>query len=268
MARTAGWVDQVDFFERVDAERRRQRAVQDEGLDELRRLQQGIAFPRCFRQVLVQVAQESRVPVGVCEVVDQCPGVGIGGAEEAHQLLAHVGRDRSCQQDALDFHHVRQARQAACHREHVAQVVVVRCGRVLQIEGFLTRHSGLASGIRARDQRRVEQVVVFAEADEHASQHPRHGGLGELRLSPSFQGLGCPSSVACCLPIGREAALVLSMGSKATAQIALQVSNLDLQVGQQFGAIDHGCFDFVLVAAVGLPCVRWAFSSQARGMRP
>ena len=77
VAGAAGRVDHPHFAEAELADGRRQRAVEDELLDELRRLQQRVALARGFRQVLVEVAEEAGVPVGVGEVVHQGAGVRV-----------------------------------------------------------------------------------------------------------------------------------------------------------------------------------------------
>ena len=69
---------------------RRQRAIEDELLDELRRLQQRIALARGFGQILVQVAKKAGVPLWVGEVVRK-------GARVRVYLLPEIGR-ASCRE--------------------------------------------------------------------------------------------------------------------------------------------------------------------------
>ena len=71
VAGTAGGIDQAHFLVAEFIQRRRQGAIENEFLDELRGLQQGVALAGGFREVLVEIAQEAGVPGRVGEVVGQ-----------------------------------------------------------------------------------------------------------------------------------------------------------------------------------------------------
>ena len=67
----AGRVDHREPVQRPLGQRRLQRPVEDELLDEHRRLQQRVGVLGVLGQVLVQVAEEPRGQLGVGQVVDQ-----------------------------------------------------------------------------------------------------------------------------------------------------------------------------------------------------
>jgi hypothetical protein len=71
VSRATGWVHEPYLFEAELVEGRLERAVQDEALDELRRLQQRVALLRRIGQILVEIAKEPCVEFLVAEVVDE-----------------------------------------------------------------------------------------------------------------------------------------------------------------------------------------------------
>src|SRR6266550_7247666 len=93
MPRATGRVDKPDFFEPKLGDSWLQRAVEDELLDEFRGLQQGITFTRLLRQILVEVAQEARIPAFVGEVVYQLAGLRHPTPPEVDQLLGRIAGD-------------------------------------------------------------------------------------------------------------------------------------------------------------------------------
>ena len=70
VAATARGVDHLHGRQPVLGERGREGAIEDERLDEDRRLQQGEPLLGVLGEVLIQVAEESRVALWVGEVVD------------------------------------------------------------------------------------------------------------------------------------------------------------------------------------------------------
>ena len=74
-------------------ERRIQRPVENELFDKLRRLQQGIFLARRLGQVLIQVAQESSVPIWISEVVVQSACVGVNLLKEPQHLTGRIARE-------------------------------------------------------------------------------------------------------------------------------------------------------------------------------
>ena len=74
-------------------DRRVERPVEDELLDEDRRLEQRVPLPCLLGEVLVEVAQEPRVPGRVGEVVDQRPRVRVDPLEEAEQLSGRIAAE-------------------------------------------------------------------------------------------------------------------------------------------------------------------------------
>lgn len=90
VAAAAGRVDHPQLLMPEFPDRRLEGAGEDPFLHEVRRLQQGEALAGVLRQILVEVAEEAGVPVGVGEVVRRRPGLGPALAEEVEQLLRAV----------------------------------------------------------------------------------------------------------------------------------------------------------------------------------
>ena len=54
-----------------------QRVIEDEALDELRGLQQRVAFAHRLGEVLIEIAEETGIPLRIGEVVDDLTGFRI-----------------------------------------------------------------------------------------------------------------------------------------------------------------------------------------------
>jgi len=89
-------------------ERRIERAVEDEFFHELRRLEQRVFLAGRFGEVLIQVAQEPRVPSRIGEVVDEHAGVGVDLLKEPQQFSGRIAREP-----------IRQLAQRIGRSEHV-----------------------------------------------------------------------------------------------------------------------------------------------------
>ena len=100
VARAAGGVDQPHLLVAERLDRRGQRAVEDERLDEPRRLEQRVAFPRVLGDLLIEVAEQARVAEPVLPVarggerVNQLSGRGIDRAQEGEEIGRSVAADR------------------------------------------------------------------------------------------------------------------------------------------------------------------------------
>ena len=79
-------VDQRGFLEAEGLNRRFERAIENERLDEFRRLQQRITLARAFRQILIQIAEKARVAVRVGEIAPETIGIRVHGPEKIQQL--------------------------------------------------------------------------------------------------------------------------------------------------------------------------------------
>lgn len=93
VARAAGGIDHLDHVVAELFDRRREREVEDELLDELRGLEQGVGLASRLGEVLVEVAEEAGVPLGVGEVMDQAAGFA-APTPEGDQVLRLVVRQR------------------------------------------------------------------------------------------------------------------------------------------------------------------------------
>ena len=74
-------------------DRRVECPVENELLDEDRRLEQRVQLPCLLGEVLIQVAQEAGIPGRVGEVVGQRPGVWVNPLEEAEQLSGRIAAE-------------------------------------------------------------------------------------------------------------------------------------------------------------------------------
>jgi hypothetical protein len=85
MPRAAGRIDHADVLISELPDSGVERPRQDPGLYELRRLQQSVALACLLGQVLVEVTEKARVPVGGGEVVQQFAGLRRTLAKEVKQ---------------------------------------------------------------------------------------------------------------------------------------------------------------------------------------
>ena len=184
--RPTGRVDHPEAVERPLAQRRLQRPVQDELLDELRRLQQRVGVLGVLRQVLVEVAQEAGRQRWVGEVAYQ-PAVVAAGPPEGQQRGDRVARRR----------HQVQRRMRVDERGRRGQCPQVRNGRqqplaggdvtgpaALAVEGQLGVQGLLPPRLRAADPDRLYERVVLGKPQEHSRQHPADRRLGDPVVAP------------------------------------------------------------------------------------
>lgn len=93
-ARAAGGIDHLDHVVAELFDRRREREVEDELLDELRGLEQGVGLASRLGEVLVEVAKETGIPLPIDKVVGQAASLA-APAPKADQLLGGVMRERN-----------------------------------------------------------------------------------------------------------------------------------------------------------------------------
>lgn len=170
------------MFQRELPDGRHQGVLQDELLDELGCLQQGVALAGVLGEILVEVAQQAGVPVRGRKTVEQRT-LFVLGLEEVAERLATVAAHRDLpQRVAVLGEEVGAAGQLADLAEdplEVLPVVVATVGpEVVQIGG-LHPQPVLAP---AREIRALQQAVVLEIAHEHASQHPGDRHLGQEGL--------------------------------------------------------------------------------------
>ena len=241
MAGAAGGVDEADAAQAELVEGGGQGAVQDEFLDELRGLQQGEALLRLVGEVLVQVAEEAGVPLGVREVVAECAGVRVHRPPERDQVAGRVAGDAMApHRVVLALVEAGHRRQAGGFGEHVEQVVVVRVGGAgAEVEGLPIRRAGVASA-GAGDQRRLDQAVVLREAHEHAAEQPRDRGLGQCAVAPGAEGVAGAPGLARGPVLRFEGSGRPGVGVRPLGEVLLQVPEPPAEIAQQGGAADHG----------------------------
>ena len=179
-------------------DRRVERAVEDEFLDEDGRLQQRVFLACLLGEVLVEIAQESRVPLRVSEVVDEYTSIRIDSLEERDQGPGGVAAqpvrevaDRVVLAEDLLRRGV--LRQPVEDREQVVTVGLRRVGAKVQLVLVPRPLEPLAG---ASDLGGWDELVVFQEANEDTTQDP---GGSHLR-----DRVGAPLLVALSGPIGGQ----------------------------------------------------------------
>ena len=194
MTGSAGGVDELEPVDAEFGDRGGQGAVEDEFFDEHRRLQQRVGLLRVVGQVLVQVAEEAGVQVGVGEVMHQC-AVVVGAAPEVDEALGGLGADLRGPDRVVPGVDKRCSGGLGCqHPEGLLEpVAVVVAGVDPEVGGLVlpcAEDTVAGPGDPAdRDRHAVEdgaheQVVVLAEPDERRRKDPRDGRLIDLVVPP------------------------------------------------------------------------------------
>ena len=234
----AGRVDHPHPVPAELADGRIERTVQYPGFHEVRRLQQGVSLARVLRQVLVEVAQEARVPVRVGEVVQEVAAAR-ALAEEGQQRHRPVARDGQAEQRvARRVKQAGQARQARDPFENFQQILGVAVVRVGAEVGPLPLPGQLAALPRAGQQRAVQQAIVLQEANEHEGEEPMHRRLVERRGPERLERVGGASGREGRLPLGLDGSPAggrLVVGAEVSVEPAAQL----LEVGQQLLGVYH-----------------------------
>ncbi len=242
MARAAGGVDHPHLAEPKLADGWGQRAVENECLDKLRRLQQRIAFARRFGQVLVQIAQEARIPVQVGEIVHQPAGVRVHLLPELAHRHRRVATDTQPKDRVVRL--VKkgvQTGQRPGFPKAGQQKFAVALQRVGAEVGLvaITRQRQAARLRCTADPRAVNELVILNEADEHTRQQPMYPGLGNDRVRPRLKGLRRAAGVAGRLPLGLQRGLEVRHIGDALAQAVFQSLEQAGQVREQCWGVDH-----------------------------
>ena len=238
-----GGVDQAHGGEAEGVDGRGEGAVEDEGLDEPGGLEQGVAAAGVLGEVLVEVAEEAGVPLGVGEVVDQGAGVRVHPLPEAQQGGGGVAAGAEGPERVVGgVEQGGSGGQGGDAPEAVQQIVPIRVGAPLgglEVELVLVRGAPAALA-GAGDQRGRDQPVVLQEADEAAAEDPGGPGLGDEALAPDLEGLAATPGVAGGAVLVAQRGVDLGHGSGAPAQVVLQPLELALQVVEQSLGVDHG----------------------------
>ena len=232
-------------------ERWRQRLVEDELLDEDRRLEQGVGLAGVVGEVLVEVAEEAGVECRVGEVMDQL-AAGVGGTPEVDERCSPLGTDVSDPDwivRLVDERLARGLRSQNCEglAEPVATVVrwvlpevrrevLLRpCRPVARTRDPADRNRGpIDPGAR-------QQVVVLAEAHEGHRDQPRDSGLVDLVVAPHHPGVaGALAPAGLGVLLLQAGAPAVGLVIRASAEVGLDQLELGLEVLEQGGGLDHG----------------------------
>ena len=244
MPGTAGRIDQPHFPIAKLAQGRFQGAVQNELLHKLRRLQQGIPLLRRLRQILVKIAQEPGIPIGIGEIMDQPPGIGIDLLPKPQQSHGPIARHRQPPQRVMALVEQRRHAGQMLHFPETGQeifpVALPRMGTEITLVPVQGQSPPL--GLGSGEIRLVHQTVVLQKPHEHPHQQPMHGGLGNHLLLEIMQGLGGPGSLPRRLPLGGQRCLKRRRGLDAFADIGFEEGRQAFQIAKQGGSIDHDKF--------------------------
>ena len=225
-----GRVDHPQVFEAELLHRRVERPVEDELLDEFRRLQQGVFLPRRLRKVLVQIAQEPGVPRVVGKVMHQPARFRLDPLEEAQEGLRRVAAepaavlvDRVVRPE--DVPPTGEFRQSVEDRQEILPVGV---GRVLGEIEFVLVPRAAETLVRAGNPRRVDQAVVLQESGEDATEDPRHGNLRDRIRPPRLERQGRPLGLPRGVVLGTDCLAYLRDFIAPGAEVGLQLPQQSL----------------------------------------
>ena len=174
-------------------DRRLERAVEDELLDELRRLQQGVLLARRLGEVLVEVAEEAVSSAGSVKSWTSCAGVRVDPLPEARAAPSPRRRETAEPEQRVvplveEVARPGQRRGLVEAREQVLAVGVAAGARGSTVS--CRRAPALARLRPAPEQERpVDEAVVLQEAHEHAGEHPGDGRLRDGVGPPLLQRL-------------------------------------------------------------------------------
>ena len=189
--RAAGRVDHPHLLQPELVDGRRERPVEDELLDEHRRLQQGVLLLGLLGEFLIQVAQEASVAVFDLERPLEMPRLGVDLPPEREQLHRRIAAGSHRPERRLPLgEQILGGGNLADLVEDVLEILPVGVVRMLSEEEFVRVLGQLAALALPGQPAFVDQVVVFHEPHEDAGQHPRHGDLIEIVVPPDLERLG------------------------------------------------------------------------------
>ena len=229
------------------AEGRFHGAVEDELLDELGGLEQGIRRAGGFGEILVEVAQETGVPAfsavgrqGVSEVVDDyaplvtCApeiddrtGTVVAEGDLEEGVVGAIEKERSCLPRS-------QIGESLLQPTAVGGVVVILDIRLVAGQGQVS-----AVGPGSGEVRLGDEVVVLAEAYEDGAEHPGDGDLGDALVEPWGPGARGSAELARLVVFSPETGPRFGDRLDLLAEVGLGPPDLLDQVAQQGLAIDH-----------------------------
>ncbi len=275
VAAAAGRVDHPQLLVAEFLDGRLQRAVEDPRLHEVRRLQQRVAFARILREVLVKIAEEAGVPLGLGEVVRQRARLRHHFAEEAEQRHGAVARQRQAKQRVVrgveQPREPGQARRLLEGGEQVFRIGIVRAGAEI---GLLPLPCQVAPVLaRPREEGAVHQTIVLQEAQEDAGQHPVHHRLVEGGVEEGLEGLARAAAVEGALPLGLHRLPIRPVGRAGgmrRPEVGIERAPEALQISQQALGVDHrnpGAQLFFVVRRAVAPAGRWIMRPSVESRR-
>ena len=231
VAGPAGGVDELETFEGPFLQGGFEGLVEDELLDEDRRLQQRVGVLGVLGEVLIQVAEEPCRQRLVGQVVNESPA--FARPPEVQQRRHRITRrcDEAQRRMLVDQRLCgRQGREVI---DGLHQPLTVGALGMGAEEGKLRVEGLLPTTLRPGDPHRLDQRVVFAEPDEHRGEHPGDRGLGHPVITPGHprrRGTFLDHRpLVLLLPVR----LQLGVGRHPLTQVVLQDQNLSLEIGGQ-----------------------------------
>jgi len=232
VARTAGRVDHPHLAVAELPYGGREGAVEDELLHELGCLQQRITLTRGFRQILVQVTQETGVPVWIGEVVHQQACAGIHLLPELAQGHGRITADAQAENRVVGFikEGVQTGKRAGFTEggQQVIAVAISRVGLKVSVMSVARQLQAPRFGGTAQPGT-INQLVVFDKPQKHTAQQPMHASLGDVLVCPGFEGFGAAVRIARGLPLGLQTGFQLWCLLNPFQQITFQALE---QLGQ------------------------------------
>ena len=91
---------------------------------------------------------------------------------------------------------------------------------------------------RTRQERPIDQQVVFQKAQENAAEHPVDYRLIECAVEENLKGVSRPAEIESLSPLGLHS-VPLRPGGVGRAQIRVEPPSKALQVSEEFAGVDH-----------------------------
>jgi len=196
----AGGIDEADFPEAEGLDGGSEGAVENELLDKVRSLEEGVALLGFYGEVLIEIAQETGAPFGIGEVVVQLASLLIARPPEEDELVAEISAGTELpERIVLLIQEVPEAGEGSEFFKIIFEVIAI--SRVVIF--FLTKVEDLlVIGLlptfpRTRQAGRLDEFLIFQKAREDTGQNPSDGNLGALAGEPFAEGEGGALAVFC-----------------------------------------------------------------------
>ena len=243
VSRSAGRIDQAHFPEAELLDCGRERAIEDELLHEFGRLEQRVALAGALGEILVEVAQEARVPGGIREVVREGARLRIDPLPQAEQPGRRVaGEDLGVERPERIVplvEYLSGNRERRHRAENVQQVLAIGLFRLrAEIEVVLVECP--AAPVAGPGQtRRIDEGVVLEEPHEDAAENPGDSHLHQVLVAPGVVGIGGALTRERLPVLLLEGRFQIRAFPAPRPQVVFEVGPQARQIREQSAGVDH-----------------------------